>query len=570
MRVESERAQADRKLWCANRSSYIDLSPFYEGKSDPVNGADIYFPFSGRPELMKHFRPALEGYAGTIGESSLRLIQTYLNSLFTFITTMRPDCWDIADIAADLFAEHCQHMSLAGLTVKNRASMHGCGNGILKHLHARYRSVFPNLSKDGRPIRYPSIKMGSSLPRSRSIPIDVEPFVKRYCLQILGQIDENPFLSIEPKFGVDVMNPAHVLYDFLLFEEERLRCGKGGPWKCRKAGEFPWRSCPNVSVVTKRAKELGRKSGNLWCGGSVGQMKEALFPTSEEIIASVILVTLDVGWIDTAKAFSFDSPWYTTSAKDPLKPASSEYVALISRIRSKTSREIWSKAANAKKGGSWWTLQRIQERTRRLRTLCQAQAAFLKDQSASQRNDDLLRLKFERWQDLACLAFIYYGSRSPNSAIKLDGSKWSSFLRNIPQLAEFDIPKEHLSFFDRITHYDLRHIVAHRTLKESGFFATQQLLGHVHGTTTMGYLASRQLKAELFAAYARVTGIAFEEIKGKVVLNRAIIQKRFVRNGDELTLQERQELGVMTLQGARCKEPTDISSPSASRSCKTR
>jgi hypothetical protein len=285
-------------------------------------------------------------------------------------------------------------------------------------------------------------------------------------------------------------------------------------------------------------------------------MKEALFPTSEEIIASVILVTLDVGWVDMAKAFTFDGCWYTTFARDPHRPTSSEYVALTPRIRSKTSREIWSKAAHTETGGSWWALRRIQNRTHRLRALCKSQVGILSDQSASDPENDFTRLEFERWQDLACLAFIYYGLRGPNSAIGLSGSAWSDFLRNIPKLADFDIRQEHEPLFDTITHYDLRHIVAHRTLKESGFFATQQLLGHAYGTTTMGYLASHQLKEELFAAYARVTGIAFEEIEGKAVLNRAIIQKRFILNGAELTVQERQELGAVTLQGARCKDPT--------------
>ena len=174
------------------------------------------------------------------------------------------------------------------------------------HLHELFGLIYK-----GQALKYPTIKQGSSLGFSKFVPLDLEPYVKRYCLQVLDEIDRNPFISIAPKNGRDRENPAHVLHDYFNFSKRWINGEVRGTWTGQEVSLFPWKTSVSAGK-TKRAIELGRKERELWCGGYTSQLTEALFPTPQEVIASVILITLDVGWVDAAKSFSFNGNWFVS------------------------------------------------------------------------------------------------------------------------------------------------------------------------------------------------------------------------------------------------------------------
>jgi hypothetical protein len=552
--------QIDMKLWCANRDFHIDLKPYFLGKVNPAGTKDVYYPFVGQPVLMSHLRPALSGYANTISKSSLQGLQIFLNSFFLSLTQQFPNAdASIADINANLVNEQSLMLLKYGATLKTRQNFHSVGNQILIQLHSRYALKFPNLSKSGQPLRYPSIKSGSGIGKSRVIFPDLEIYIKKYCLQVLKNVDDNPFRNVDPIYGTDVMDPSNVMYDYQKHLEAKL-CGEiAGTWLHQAANKFPWNSTPNLARMTKAAHQLDRQLGELWCGGWTKQMRDALFPTPDEIIASVLLVTLELGWVDTAKAFRFDGKWYTTFAKNPNMPKGTEYVALTNQLRPKTGEAVWTKASSTREGGSWWVLKRIEKRRELLAALCSNRAAEttmkLDELPTTSADWDKVRLERDRWQDLEHLAFIFLGRGRPTSAVNLPAHIYTKFIAKIPAHANFPIPEELTPTLGRMTHYDLRHLSAERTFRSSGFHATQEMLGHKNSKTTITYLESHQIKAELFAIYAKVAGIAFNEIEQKAVLNRAIIRKRYIQNGADLSTDERRSLGAQTLHGARCKNP---------------
>lgn len=560
MANRSNKLSREPMIWCADNSHSIDLTIFYSGKSTPVTRNDRHYPFIGQPNLMASLTPALEAYAYKIGKAQLTFLKTYLSSLFVLLTEKYPGGnARLDDISENLLHAHAVRLRTLGLSPSARSSLHSIGNKIVAHSHARYHDIYPNLSNHGKPIRYPRVPKGTSARTLKDTPIDLEPYVKRYCLQILRDIDRNPFRNVTPSYGTDLMNPAHVMYDYMRHIEKKLRGNSGTPWQHQKKISFPWKRAPAITKMTKEAEQLGRTLGELWCGNWVRQMREALYPTPNEIIASVLLVTLEVGWVDTAKAFRLDSTWYTTIAKDPQNPTSREYVTLTPQIRPKLRREVYTKASSPRKGGSWWAIKRLETRSKRLREFCQTRddelSKALKLTPTSENAWEKIRLEREHWRELKDLAFIYVYDDGAGSALSLKGQLYSHFLQTLPDRADFQIPPDIQTAMRKATHYDFRHISAERTLRRDGLLATQRSLDHKHLTTTLNYLRSRQLKHDLFDIYARVSGIAYDEIERRAVLNKGIIRKRYIRNGANLTTEERRALGGLTLHGARCKDP---------------
>ena len=201
----------------------------------------------------------------------------------------------------------------------------------------------------------------------------------------------------------------------------------------------------------------------------------------------------------------------------------------------------------------------MQDRSAKLRAIFEQRTALLSEQlkrtgSAEPAWDDL-RLEHEFWADLSRLSCIYIskkGKRVAGSSASLDTRIWTNFFRQIPKHAKFEIPDQLQPQFANITHYDFRHVVAHRTLKDAGFLAVQATLGHVNSSSTLTYLTSHQLKNELFETYAEVTGLAWSEIDDGFVINPSIVQERLRRDGALLSDDERRALGGITLHGARC------------------
>ena len=464
----------------------------------------------------------------------------------------------MAEIEEELLAEHAAWIKKTGVSKSYRAQLHSTGNRLLEHLHARSGQDNANLTYKGRALKYPTIKQGSSLGYSKFVPLDLEPYVKRYCLQVLERIDQNYFIGVTPEDGCDRENPAHVISDFLNFSTRWINGEVSGAWINQEASLFPWKTS-SLANKSKRAIELGRKNRELWCGGTSSQLTEALFPTPQEVIATVVLITLDIGWVDAAKSFSFEGNWFTSFAKDPDNPKGGEYVALTPQTRPKTGRLLHSRAVNPRKGGAWWALNRMQHRSARLRGICENRTALLSEQlkrtNAADPDWDELRLDHDFWADLSRLSCIYVskkGKTVAGSATSLDSRIWTAFFRQIPKNANFSIPNQLQPQFANLTHYDFRHVVAHRTLKNSGFLAAQTILGHVNSSSTLSYLNSHQLKNELFETYAKVTGLAWSEIDDGFVINPGIVQRRFRRDGKILSISERRALGGITLHGARC------------------
>lgn len=544
-------------VWCAGRSRSFDVLQYYVGKAEPTGRTDKFFPFEGQPYLMMHLRTAIDGYASAVRGSSLEKIGTYLSCLFTFLTENNQSSVSISDISSHLVVAHATWLKNTLAKRRYRGQMHTIGNQLLTQLHARYGAEFPNLSNHGRPLKYPEIKAASSTPRSKYVPIDLEPYIKRYCLQVLRKIDQNPFCHVMPMPGTDVMNQAHVLADYELWCHRWLAGSVSGGWVKQPQRDFSFQATPRVYRASSRAKELGRATGELWCGGWVAEMRESLYPTSDEIIASVLLVTLEVGWVDAAKSFSFAGHWYTTTAKDARAPKSSEYVALTPQVRPKTGNLLHSKAVHPREGGAWWALNRIEKRTKRLRLFCKERATELSQIVGAMDPDapgyDDQRLERDRWMALSEQSFIYVSSFGAGSAVSASVVLWSNFLQSIPQNADFEIPNDLHPLFRDLCHYDLRHVVAHRTLREAGLLSVQAQLGHRDLSTTYKYLQSHQLKHELFETYARVTGIAWNEITDGFILNQDVIKARFQKNGEQFSDAERRNLGAMTLHGARCR-----------------
>lgn len=510
---------------------------------------------------MKHALPALESYAGSISKSHLMAFKTYLNALFFFITQRYSKAICLTDLDQKFVHDHANFLSQSGSTYNSRLGFHSCGNQFFKSLYNRYCTDYKNLSNNSKALRYPALRAGNAQPLVRDVPVELETHIREYCLQVLQRIDSNPFRNIVPEKGIDVFDASHVLHDLMMFQKCIFSGTATGSYATQPAKSYPWRTQPTTNGTTRLHKTLGRKAGEFWCGGMLKDMTEALFPTPEEIVASVLLVTLDIGWIDTAKAFTFGGHWYTTFAKNPLEPTTKEYVALTPQIRPKTSREVWSKASHTRVGGSWWVLKRIQRRSDRLRHIFRELAEVSKSEldgvDRTDRDWDNFRIKHKRWCELTSQAFIFRSMSGAGSATSLDGDEYTRFLRRIPERSTSDIPVALRSKFTKITHYDLRHLVAERTFRDTGLLATQQVLGHASSRTTLSYLRSRKMKDELFEVFARITGIAFDEISNRIILNRAVIQQRFVRNGAQLTVDERRALGAMTIAGARCKDPAN-------------
>ncbi|WP_371168817.1 hypothetical protein [Aliiroseovarius sp. 2305UL8-7] len=537
----------------------LDLRPFYLGKQVATSLNDMYCPFVGQPRLLRSIRFAVEKYADQLAQPDK--IGMYLSSFLTFLTEIDAHDVDLHYIDRDVLNAHAHWLTRRGLGQGGRQQQHSTGNQIFRILYSSLTEhapgQFPNLGNFGTKtaIAYPKVqgtRAAQTIDSSKHLSPKMLEKVGAYCLSVLDEIDnENTFVNVVPEWGVDKCDKRHVLFDYLQYRSESYLDEKtGGKWLEKRANQFPWKTKPYA---------FGRSSGPLACGGNASEMHIALFPSMEEMLASLCLVAIETGFTEGAKQIGLNS--IIPSAKRPGCPASSELVQILPGqfgARPKTGRSYKSRAVTTCKGGAYWALRRYLKRSKRLRDMGEQRLKIMKRDLATRKGSKTISAKSLE-SDIATLnvslhqVLIYMTAQRGRLISAQDVGR-----SNVAEFMAKALPETNNSF------YDLRHAYAQKILQETGsVFEVQAALGHVNTMTTMEYLRSRNMREDAFEAVTRVAGIVYDEIAKAYEINIDIVRARFKLGGRDLTDKERAIFPV-TKVGARCtdsKNPPDLMDP---------
>lgn len=530
-------------LWNEGYTDKVDLNALINGVPEKRNHSDVYAPFEGQPRFINEIRSALKRVVWE--KTSTSAINTYLNSLLGFLTDTSRQNFTLDQLSSELLAEHRNYLERKyKLSSGTISVLQVVGNNLCKELNAEHSSQYPNLSmRNNAAISYPSVKVSRNK-GTKEISTFAFEYIYDYCKAYLNNIDTNPYANYEFVEGNDPRNLSHQLYAVNDIIQKTLL---GEKFKTIESlnkrfwfDEYGFERRPFNQDGTFLTSDLASTN-----------VIEYLYPSVSEAAATALMISHETAWIDTALNFNISDDWYHTDADDPKNPRASDGVTMYAqRPKTHTSKEE-PKAAHSsgRHGSAFSVIKRIIARTERLRNHVERE---LKSNTLSK--PERVTLEAALRNPVIYLAKKPWGVRTPVSHDILQ------FLDAIKKYATQDprLTQEQIDEIQAFTWKDSKDALVLSKYEQNGdIFEAQRLAGHKSVTTTFEYLKDRKFKSEMFATFANVSGIIYDEVSNGHTIDKNIIRARVLKN-DDLTDDERAELSGMTASGARCK---DIENP---------
>ena len=382
-----------------------------------------------------------------------------------------------------------------------------------------------------------------------SVPLahrDVDPLaisrLRAYALRRMRSVAPQHLKDIAPvRGGTNALDPAHVLGVVAEDVEAALLTGRG----LRLDRQDFFNRCFSFDVRAKRSKASG-------CDEAITTYRAALMPSSEEVVCAYAVVASDTGWLDAAKALSFDSAWFLPRETNPV---SGEPVrGVVVTHRSKTG-VVMRHTSTTGRNSVYGVLKHLETRSAWLRSLLRQ----ARDQAPAAKRrvlDARLASPFLFWHTGA--------NKAIDRAVALD-SVWTLFetmkeaMLATPSAASWTEAEREAVRALRVS--DLRDGFAAKMLDETqgDLFSVKAALGHRRSTSTLHYLSQRRQIRDAFQKFSSLTGVVFDEAaQGHALDPKVLMARCFTGRDAGITDAQRQALiGPRTRMGMGCANPFD-------------
>ena len=534
-------------FWNEGYNAKVDLNPLINGVPEKRNHRDFYAPFDGQPRFINEIRSALKRVVWK--NTSTQQINTYLKSLLRFLTDTNRQNFTLDQMSSELLAEHRNYLERKyKLSSGNMGMLQTVGNNLCKELHAEHSSQYLNLStRNNAAISYPSVK-ASKNNVTKEISTFAFEYIYDYCKAYLNNIDTNPYANHEIADGNDPTNLSHQLYALNDIIQKTLL---GKKFKIiEKLNKRFW-----FDEYGFERRPLKQDGTFLTSDLAPTNVIEYLYPSVTEAAATALMISHETAWIDTALNFNISDDWYHTDADDPQNPRASDGVTLYAQRPKTHTKKEEPKAAHSsgRHASAFSVINRMVARTERLRNHVEQE---LKSNTLSK--PERAKLETALRNPIIYLGKKPWGIRTPVA------NDIKEFLNAIKKYAAQDLrlTEEQIDEIQNFTWKDSKDAKVLSKYEQNGdIFEAQRLAGHKSVTTTFEYLKDRKFKSEMFATFANVSGIIYDEVSNGHTIDKNIIRARVLKK-DDLTDDERAKLSGMTASGARCRDienpPTEI------------
>ncbi|WP_282027257.1 hypothetical protein [Ruegeria faecimaris] len=322
--------------------------------------------------------------------------------------------------------------------------------------------------------------------------------------------------------------------------------------------------------LTKMRNHLSR--GNTWAGVTYTDLQHAIAPSNLEVAASILIVSMETGWIDTVDAVDLSTDWFEVRQADNGSEARKTDSVILKAIRPKTGKPHISVGLAGPRFRSFRIIRMLEKRSEYLRTLLREKRKVIEKEP-----DGL--------EKAAALAEIDYRLRSPwiylnsrQSGVKAVSRVRLAQLMNeqlpIIRKRALELPSVRKNANEKVAQSirtlnwsDLRDAFAAHIYAASGgnVFLVKRALNHNDVRVTRSYLRQRRLIREHFDDFRKVISAALEEVSQGRALDPTIL---FLRsNYADFTNEDRERLRLYrTRLGMGCTDPNNPDPVISSRS----
>lgn len=315
-----------------------------------------------------------------------------------------------------------------------------------------------------------------------------------------------------------------------------------------------------AETEAKLHTHLSRFAGT-YAGITFPELTEALAPSFQEVIASVLVLSMETGWIDTVRGIDLTDEWFNVrSGSDQNNKTAS--VVLFAR-RPKTSRRVTAIGQAGSRFRSFKVIKSLERRSAFLRSCLIERRNRLAHSTAPDAVKEVyeidLKLKspwlfFNSKGRGAKAVGIFVGQQMVRglNSIKKD---------TLSSLSTLKLSDETLlSGIETLKWSDLRDAFAAHIFSKSGgnMFVVKRALDHNDVSVTRHYLRQRRMIKDRFDTFRKMVEFGLEEIAAGRSLDPTLI---FLSNHiSDFGSEHRGRLSSFrTRQGLGCKDPTDPS-----------
>lgn len=295
-------------------------------------------------------------------------------------------------------------------------------------------------------------------------------------------------------------------------------------------------------------------------GRTIKQRSAFYAPSSLEVCAAVLLVSMETGWIDTVSGINLHEGWFEHRrgpADDPSKTDS----VVLNATRPKTGKMMFAVGQSGSKFRSFQVINGLVERSETLRThLRELRDLKARPGVSKQNQNDIVRI-----DNLLASPWLYF-VHNQGAGVNCFGRQplHSLMADTLPMIKERAIKalkvgsdtEQLIQDIEAINWKDCRDALAAHVYKESGgnLFLVKKTLGHSSFQVTRSYLRQKRLRKEHFESARKVIDAALAEVVEGRSIDPTILF--LAANYEDFGPQDRERLVAhRTSMGMGCLNP---------------
>ena len=322
----------------------------------------------------------------------------------------------------------------------------------------------------------------------------------------------------------------------------------------------------NLVCRTDKARFLRHTTATMprYSGIRTSDAYAANAPTSLEVVASVLIVSMETGWIDAISGIDLSSKWYTLRRGDDVDDLGKTDSVVLHSTRPKTSKELTAIGLAGARFRSFRIIRDLQRRTEFLRACLLERRAILErgPQSAAS-IEEIAEIDFR----LRSPWLFFNSKRTGVKAVGIfDSSTMYQNLKVIKSMAIAALSHqkkdddELVGSIQSFRWSDARDAFAAHLYEKSGgnIFLVQKGLNHNDVSVTRHYLRQKRMLKERFDAFRKVMQAILDELHSGQMLDPTVLFLRL--HQPDFGAKDLENLGrYRTRMGMGCLDPTSPS-----------